>query len=163
MGLFKGVNIGANVVKFAFAIVGVILAAVIMFKWDEKVENEADIMPYLDGSLWMVWVALAICAAVAVLFGIYQFIANIKNNKGGLIGIIAFGAILALSFGALAKTKLAEYQEYRGGKFIDPEENYNGLTDFWLNVSEGGIYAVYILIGVAVLAAVVAEVTKLIK
>ena len=53
MGAAKGINIGANVIKFAFAIVGVILAALIMFKWDAKLENESDILPFLDGSLWM--------------------------------------------------------------------------------------------------------------
>lgn len=163
MGLFKGINIGANVIKFAFAIIGVILSVIIVYKWDEKLNNQSDIMPYLDGSLVMVWGALILCAAVAVLFGIFQFVTNLKKNKGGLIGIVAFIAVLAVSFGALAQTKLMDYRSYRGGKFEDPDADYNGLTDFWLNISEGGLYAVYILIGIGVLAAVVAEVTKLIK
>ncbi|MFK7756400.1 MAG: hypothetical protein AB8B53_05655 [Flavobacteriales bacterium] len=163
MGLFKGINIGANAIKFIFAIVGVILSALIIVRWDEELKNVSDVMPYLDGSLVMVWGALIVCIAVAVLFGIYQFISNIKRNKGGLIGLVAFGAILAVSFGVLAKTKLMDYRALRGGKFEDPEVDYNGLTDGWLTLSEGGVYAVYILIGIAVLAAVVAEVTKLIK
>ncbi len=163
MGLFKGINIGANVIKFLFAIVGVILSAVIVVKWDEAANNQSEIMPYIDGSMVMVWGALILCAAVAILFGIFQFVSNLKKNKGGLIGIIAFVAILAVSFGALAQTKLMDYRAYRGGKFEDPEVDYNGLNDFWLNISEGGVYAVYILIGLAVLAAVIAEVTKIIK
>ncbi len=163
MGLFKGINIGANVIKFAFAIIGVIFAAIIMLKWDVKLENTSDVMPYIDGSMGMVWAALILCAAVALLFGIYQFVSNIGKNKGGLIGLVAFAGILLVSWGALAKTQLADYQTYRGGKFIDPEVNYNGLTDFWLKVSEGGMYAVYILVAATVLAIIVAEVTKIIK
>ncbi len=163
MGAAKGINIGANVIKFFFAIVGVVLAAMIMFKWDEKTENTSEIMPFLDGSMWMCWVALGICVAVAVLFGVFQFLSNLKRNKGGLIGLIAFIGVLAVSFGALAQTKIADYRTYRGGKFEDPELNYNGLTDFWLQVSEGGMYAVYILVALAVLAAIVAEVSKIIK
>ncbi len=159
----KGINIGANVVKFAFAVVGVILAALIMFKWDDKVENVSDIMPYLDGIMWMCWIALGICAAVAILFGIFQFISNIKNNKGGLIGILAFAGVIAVSFGVLAKTNLLDYRDYRGDKFLDPKVDYNGLTDVGLTVSEGGLYAVYILVAIAVLTAVVAEVSKLVK
>lgn len=162
MGLFKGINLGANGLKFVFAILGVILSVLIVITWDEKLANVSDIMPALNGSLWMVWIGLGICAAVAVLFGVYQFISNIKNNKGGLIGLVAFGVIIAISF-ALSKTELLSYREYRGGKFIDAEFDYNGLTDQALKISEGGLYAVYILIGAAVLTAVVAEVTKIIK
>lgn len=163
MGAAKGINIGANVIKFAFAIVGVILAALIMFKWDAKLENESDILPFLDGSLWMSWIGLGICAAVAVLFGIYQFISKIGENKGGLIGLIAFAGVLAVAFGVMAKTDILDYRNYRGGKFIDSDLNYNGLTDFWLTVSEGGVYAVYILVAIAILVAVVAEVSKIVK
>ena len=159
----KGINIGVNVVKFTFAIVGVILAALIMFKWDAKLENESDILPFLDGSYWMSLVGLVICTVVAVLFGLFQFITKIGKNKGGLIGLIAFVVILAVSFGVMAKTDILDYRNIRGGKFLDADLQYNGLTDFWLTFSEGGIYAVYILVAIAVLVAVVAEVSKIVK
>jgi hypothetical protein len=136
MGAAKGINIGANVVKFAFAIVGVILAALIMFKWDTKLENESDILPFLDGSYWMSLAGLVICTVVAVLFGLFQFI---------------------------TKMDILDYRNIRGGKFLDADLQYNGLTDFWLTFSEGGIYAVYILVAIAVLVAVVAEVSKIVK
>ena len=161
--MFKAVNISANVLKYIVGIAGVILSVLIVVKWDEKVKNVGDIIGYLDGTMKLVWITIAVCAAIAILFGIAQFFMNIGKNKGGLIGLIGFAGIIILSFFVFSKSKLAEYISGRGEQYALKIEEKGGIDAFWLNISESGLYAVYILLALAVLVAVVAEVSKLLK
>jgi hypothetical protein len=98
-------------------------------------------------SLWAIYIG----AGIAVLFGIYQFVTNIKDNKKGLIGIIAFVAII---FGA---NMMAKKQVVTESLLSD------GVTTQDLLMTDTGLYTFYALIIIAILAIIFSEVSRIFK
>jgi hypothetical protein len=98
-------------------------------------------------SLWAIYIG----AGIAVLFGIYQFVTNIKDNKKGLIGIIAFAAII---FGA---NFMAKKQVVTESLLSD------GVTTQDLLMTDTGLYTFYALIIIAILAIIISEVSQIFK
>jgi len=164
--MFKLVNIGSTVLKFVIAIVGCILAIYAAVKWippsDDGLTKEqaADIItPYVSAAVWICTIVAIAAIAIAVLFGIYKFVSQIKKNMPQLIGILVFVVILAIAWYGMSNWDLADYNSYRGEKFT---ENF-GLTQNLLSLSDGGVWALFILIPLTIVLAVVAEVVNIFK
>ena len=76
----KIAGIAGRVFQYGIAIIGSILFLLILL-------GDDSVIPYAIGlSLWSIYIA----AGIAVLFGLFYFVTNIKDNKKGLIGIGAF-------------------------------------------------------------------------
>ena len=159
--MFKSINIGANALKFAIAIAGCALAIWAAFKWDAKLENKDDITPFVSAAVWICTIVGLVAAALAVIFGLVKFFTHLKKNKAQLIGILVFAGILAIAWFGLAHWGLAEYFDHRGEKFI--EANEGSLTQGLVTLSDGGGWAVFILIPLAFVLTVVAEVVNIFK
>lgn len=120
-------------------------------------ETYADGVERYGGALDMVYnltlVALVICAAAAVLFGIGFFFSNIKQRLTTLAGIVVFALIAVISFYVLADdTVLRAYES--GGTKVTPEES---------KFAGGGMFMVYLLGAGAILSIVWAEVSRIFK
>jgi len=157
--------------KFLIAIVGCALAISAAVFWipptDEgltKAESSAIITPYVSSAVWLCTIVAIAAVVIAVLFGVYKFISQIKKNIPQLGGILAFVLILGIAWYGMAHWDLADYNSYRGGKFIeaDPEKNF-GLTQGLLSLSDGGVWALFILIPLTIFLAVAAEVVNIFK
>lgn len=132
------INLILNIVKIAIIAIGAIFTALILGG------NTA----VVGSSLQLTYVVMAVCALAAVGFGIYLFSSNIKNNKGALIGLVAFVAVLLISY----LTASSEVPKIKA--VVD-----SGTA----KMVGAGLNAFYILI-VGVLGAIVfAEVRKAIK
>jgi type III secretory pathway component EscS len=169
--MFKAINVGSAALKFVIAIVGCTLAIFAAVKWvppsDDgltKTEAADAIIPYVSGAVWICTIVAITAVVIAVLFGIYKFITQIKKNVPQLVGILAFAVILAIAWYGMANWDLADYNAYRGGKFIDEDPTKNfGLTQGLLSLSDGGVWALFILIPLTIILAVVAEVVNIFK
>jgi hypothetical protein len=107
----------------------------------------------LDLVYTLTLVALLICAAAAVLFGLVFFLTNIKQRLATLGGVIVFGGLALISFYVLADdTVLRAYES--SGISVSPEES---------RFAGGGMYLVYLLGGGAILAIIWAEVSRIFK
>ena len=97
-------------------------------------------------SLWSIYIA----AGVAILFAIYHFVTNIKGNMKSLIGIVAFGLIIVISYVMAGgqPTSEALLEKADAGQIL---------------MSDTGLFMFYILISLTVLAIIVAEVSRLFK
>lgn len=131
-----------KVFQFGIGIIGAIMFLMILTGNAESV-----ISPAISLSLYSIYIA----AGIAVLFGIYHFAINVKDNKKSLIGIVAFLLIIIIAR-TLAKgqTTSTELIEKAGG-------------DSQVLMADTGLYMFYILISLTVLSIIVSEVSRLFK
>lgn len=160
--MFKAINIGANGLKFLIAIIGCGLAVWAAYKWDADARNVSEIIPYVSGAVYISAIVCVVAAAIAVVFGITKFVMGIRKNIPMLIGVLAFFGILLFAWFGLSSWGLQDYFVARGGKFVDPDVEQT-LTQSLLQISDGGVWAVFILVPLAVIAAIVGEVISLFK
>ena len=101
----------------------------------------------IDIGIIVTYVLLGLAAAAVVLSAVFQLFANFRNARGGLVGLALLVAILFLSY--LISTNEA-YEAF----------NVGPTASQWIG---GGIIATFILIGLAIVAAVFTEVFKLFR
>jgi len=102
-------------------------------------------------------VVMVLCVVFALAFGVIFFILNIKKKMGMLIGIIAFLVIVAVSMFVLGDaTMTPDLVKLNEG-------NESVVTPFISQFSGGGLYLVYILGALAIIAIVWTEVSSLVK
>jgi len=137
----KIAGIVGKVFQFGIAIIGSILFLMILLNGDEGSISSA-----IGLSLWSIYIA----AGIAVLFGVFHFATNVKNNKKGLIGIVAFILVIIIS------RTLAKGQDMTTEMLEKADEGQILMTDT-------GLYMLYILMGITILSIAFAEVTRLLK
>lgn len=146
----KGINSIGVILKFALAILGIILCAIIIGKADNTASVADQIATYgfnLDGAFYLVYIAGAMCVAVIVLFALMHVIQNPKT----LIGVGAFALVLLISYYGLS------------GNEVIPEFYPEGTTPAVSQMVGGGLIALYI-VGVAAIASILySEVGKFFK
>lgn len=152
----KKLRLGLGILRSLIIAFGAVLLIAIANVSGGEESYEEGIALY-GGSLDMVYlltlVALVICAAAAVLFGVVFFLTNIKQRMTTLIGIVGFIIIALISFYGLADDTVLRAYEASGESVTNEESRFAG----------GGMYMVYLLGGGAILAIVWAEVSKLFK
>lgn len=127
-----------NIFKIGIIAIGIILVLMILLGNDGMVGS----------ALTLTYIALVACAVAALGFGIFLFLSNIKNNKKGLISLVAFAAIILIAY-ATASSDIPAIKE--------------SVTAGTVKMVGGGLGAFYVLLIGAVGAIVFAEVSKLIK
>ncbi len=137
----KIAGIVGKVFQFGIGVIGGIMFLMILLNGDESMISSS-----ITLSMWAIYIA----AGIAVLFGVYHFVTNLKNNKKSLIGIVSFILIVIVS------RVLAKGQDSTAAMLEKADEGQILMTDT-------GLYMFYILIGLTVLAIVFAEVSRLFK
>ena len=125
---------------------GIIIVGVIMFLMILTGNGDGVISSAISLSLYSIYIA----AGIAVLFGIYHFATNVKDNKKSLIGIVAFILIVVIA------RVVAKGQETSSALLEKADEGEILMTDT-------GLYMFYILIILTVLSIIFAEVSRLLK
>lgn len=100
--------------------------------------------------LVMGYVLLGLSALGVIFFSIYQLIVNFKKAKGALIGIIALVAVFLIGY-AMGTSEL----------YLDVAIPVSSETIS--RIIGGGIYATFIFIGLAIIATIYSEVSKLFR
>lgn len=135
----KAINTGITVISFLIGLVGLILGISIMSGNDSLIDA---------GLRLMTWSLIA-AAAIALLFGIVQFLTHIKGNMSLLIGIVAFGILIFIGYSVTQ------------GERIAMEDNViTAAASHW---SATGLVVLYILLITATVTAILGEVIRLFK
>lgn len=124
---------------FILGAIGLIMGIMIM------IGNESVIGPSITLSM----VIMGVSAAVAVLFGLFHFLTNIKRNIPMLIGIVVFVILAIVCYNLASGTILPTYAE--------------DITESSSKLSGAGLMIMYVLVIVAAGAAVIGEVTRIFK
>ena len=140
----KVTGIVSKVFQYGIGIIGAIFFFMILSGNDPE---GAYISRAINLSLWSIYIG----AGIAILFGLFQFFVNIKHNKKGLIGIIAFVIIIFVA------NMLAKKQPVTD-KLLE-----KGATAQDLLMTDSGLYTFYFLIIIAILAIVFSEVSRILK
>lgn len=128
-----------TIVAFIIGIIGLIMGIMIMMG------NESVIGP----SITLAIVVIGIGAAVAILFGLFHFLANIKSNIPMLIGIVVFIILAIVCYNLASGTIKPSYAA--------------GITESSSKLSGAGLMVMYVLVVIAAGAALVGEVTRVFK
>ncbi len=133
-------------------------AVLIVSMMSNITENSAD--PVMGGwintNLVWAYILLLIGAGIALLSGIYQMVTDLAAAKKGLLAIAAF-VVVALAAYMLSNDTLP--------KFIGVERFIadGTLTPQISRLVDTGLYATYILFGLAILSIVWSSISKAIK
>jgi hypothetical protein len=141
----KVTGIVRMVFQYGIAIIGAFFFIMILSGNDE---NGSFISRAISLSLWSIYIG----AGIAVLFGIYQFAINLKHNKKGLIGIVAFVVIIFIA-NMMAKNQVVTDEFLESGT----------VTTQDLIMTDTGLYTFYALIIIAILAIIFSEVSRIFK
>lgn len=137
-----------TIIAFIIGVAGIILGIVIMGYPDEEYADPG-FQSLVSGTIQFTNILLIIAAAAAVLFGLYYFITNIKKNIPLLIGIVVFIVIAIIAY-SMAGDAVAD--------------NYVGkITPSTSKLSGAGLGVMYVLLVIALLSAVVGEVSRIFK
>jgi hypothetical protein len=121
-------------------------------------ENDADptMGSWINSNLVWTYILMAIGAGIAVLAGIYQMVTDINAAKKGLISFVFLGLVVLVSY-LLASDQIPQFLGVQ--KFI----NNGTLTAQVAKLVDAGLWATYILLGLAVLSIALSSVTRLFK
>lgn len=147
----KKLNIGLAILKWIIILVGGgSLVAVMMHGGDTDVESvRQEIDGRLNPAFLVVYITAILAGAVAVGFGLYFMVTNIKKSIPMLVGIVVFGLVLLISWLSAGDETLRAY----GTEITSGVSQYAGA----------GINMVYILGAGAIIAIVASEVSKILK
>ena len=149
----KGLKIALTVLRLLIAVLGIVFCGIIVANSDSDdsvVQAMDNFGTALEGAFWLVLIVGIIGAGAAILFGLFHFLADIKHKIGSLVGIVIFAAILLLSYYVFASDEVSS---------VFPEGTTSDVSQF----TGGGLIALYITGGLAVLAIIFAEVSRLFK
>jgi hypothetical protein len=130
---------GLTILSFVLIAVGFFMGIRIMIGYEDMV----------GPAITLSMILMGVGAGVALLFGLYQLLTNIKKNVRMLIGLAGFAILVLISYSLADDTVLRSYPD--------------GTSSGGVKISEAGIFVMYILIGIAAIAAIIAEVSRLFK
>jgi hypothetical protein len=121
-------------------------------------ENEADptMGSWINSNLIWSYVLLAIGAGIAVLAGLFHMATDMKAAKKGLISLVFLVVVAVVSY-LLASDTIPQFAGVQ--RFI----NDGTLTPQVAKMVDTGLYATYILIGLAILSILFSSVSRLFK
>ncbi|SHF21540.1 hypothetical protein SAMN05444274_10469 [Mariniphaga anaerophila] len=121
-------------------------------------ENEADptMGSWINSNLVWSYILLLIGGGIAVIAAIFNMASDIKAAKKGLMSILFLGIVALVSY-LLASDAIPQFVGVQ--KFI----NDGTLTTQVAKLVDAGLYATYILLGLAVLSILLSSVTRLFK
>lgn len=152
----KALRTGLGILRTAIIVIGGIFALIVMTKsaGEETYMEGMDAYGSALNTLYsLTLIAMIVCAAAAVVFGLVYFLLNLKSRMGTLIGVVAFIVLGLISVYVLAdSTVLAAY-----------EKSGISVSESTSQLSGGGLMLVYLLGAIAILAIVWTEAKKIIQ
>jgi len=145
----KTAGIISTALKLIVGIIGVILCVMIISN-GESIEAYGEETKFVDYAIYLVYFGMAIAIGAALLFGLVYFVTNIKKSLGAVVGLLGMAVIAGISYG-IAKGDLTE-------NYISA-----GVTESVSKLSGMGIWAVGILLAIAIAAVILGEVRNLAK
>jgi len=121
-------------------------------------ENDADptMGSWINSNLVWSYVLLGIGAGIAVLAGLFHMATDLTAAKKGLISLVFLAVVAVVSY-LLASDTIPQFAGVQ--RFI----NDGTLTPQVAKMVDTGLYATYILIGLAILSILFSSVTRLFK
>lgn len=134
-----------TIILWALIIVSVILLVSLIVNVNEEVETDPAMLGWVNTNLIWAYILVAVGAGVAILSGLFHMFTDKKATKGGIISIVFLGAVAAVSY-AMASPEIPQFIGV--DKFLAD----GTLNEQVAKLTDTGLYATYILLGLAVLS-----------
>ncbi len=137
-----------TIIAFIVGVAGIILGIVIMGTPEDE-HFDPGFQSLVTGTIQFTNILLLIAAAAAILFGLYYFLTNIKRNIPLLIGILVFVVIGIVSYSLAGDAVPSQYADE--------------LSAQTSKLSGAGLGIMYVLLIIALLSAVIGEISRIFK
>ena len=145
-----------TVILWALLIVSAILLISLMVNVNEEVDTDPAMVSWVNTNLVWAYILVAVGAGVAVLAGLANMFTDKKAAKGGLISLVFMGGVVLISY-LIASPEIPQFLGVE--KFL----NDGTLNESVAKLVDTGLYATYILLGIAILSIAGMSVVRLFK
>ena len=125
--------------SLVIGVIGLIMGIMIMVGYENVIG------PAITWSM----ILIGISAAVAILFGLFQFVTHIKSNIPMLIGAVVFVILVIVCYNMASSALMPTYSA--------------DITPTTSKLSGAGLMVMYVMVIVATAVALVGEVTRIFK
>ncbi len=145
-----------TILLWALLVISAVLIVSLMVNINEEVETDPAMLSWVNSNLIWAYILVAIAAGVAIISGLMQAVTDRKALKGGLIALGFFAVVGVISY-SLASDAIPQFVG------VDKFLNDGTLTANVAKLVDTGLYATYILLGLAVLSIVFSSVSRLFR
>jgi hypothetical protein len=144
-----------TVILWALLIVSTILIVSLVVNINEN-DSDPTMLSWVNTNLVWAYILVAVGAGVAILAGLFHTFTDKKAAKGGIISL-AFMGVVALIAYLMASPEIPQFIGV--DKFI----NDGTLNESVAKMVDTGLYATYILLGLAIVAVASSSVMRLFR
>jgi len=145
-----------TIILWVLLIVSAVLIVSMMVNINVDNESDPAMGGWINTNLIWAYVLMAVGAGTAVIAGLFHMFTDIKAAKKGLISLVFLGAVALVAY-LLASDEIPQFIGVQ--KFL----NDGSLNAQVAKLVDTGLYATYILLGLAVLSILFSGVTRLFK
>lgn len=145
-----------TIVLWALLIVSAILIVSLMVNINEEVDTDPAMNSWVNSNLVWAYILLIFGAGVAVVSSLLHMFTDKKAAKNGIISIVFLGAVFVIAY-LMASPEIPQFIGV--DKFIAD----GTLNESVSKMVDTGLYATYILIGLAIVSVASSSVMRLIK
>jgi len=145
-----------TIILWVLLIVSAVLIVSMMANIDVENDTDPTMGGWINTNLIWAYILMAVGAGTAVIAGLLHMFTDIKAAKKGLISLVFLGVVALVSY-LLASDEIPQFLGVQ--KFI----NDGTLTAQVAKLVDAGLYATYILLGLAVLSVMLSGLTRLFK
>ena len=145
-----------TIVLWALLIISSVLIVSLMVNINEEIETDPTMIRWVNSNLVWAYILIAFGAGVAILAGLFHTVSDKKAAKGGIISLVFLGAVALISY-VLASPEIPNFIG------VDKFLNNGTLTESIAKMVETGLYATYILLGIAILSIAMSSVMRLFR
>ncbi len=145
-----------TIVLWVLLIVSAVLIVSLLVNINEDVKTDPTMLSWVNSNLIWAYILIAFGAGFAIIAGLVQTVTDKKAAKGGIISLVFLGTVALVSY-LLASSEIPQFVGV--DKFI----NDGSLTEGIAKLVDTGLYATYILLGLAILSIVVTPVVRMFR
>jgi hypothetical protein len=145
-----------TIVLWVLLVISSVIIVSLMANINEEVKTDPTMGNWVNINLIWAYILVAFGAGVAIIAGLFQTVTDKKAAKGGMISLLFLGVVALVSY-LMASPDIPNFIGV--DKFI----NNGTLTEGIAKLVDTGLYATYILLGLAILSIVLSSVTRLFR
>lgn len=145
-----------TIVLWVLLLISAVLIVSLMVNIDEENKTDAAMLSWVNSNIIWSYILVAVGAGVAIIAGLMHTVTDKKAAKGGIISLVFMGAVVLVSY-LLASSEIPQFIG------VDKFLNDGTLNEKIAKMVDAGLYATYILLGLAILSIVFTSVTRLFK
>nr|WP_321354845.1 hypothetical protein [uncultured Draconibacterium sp.] len=144
-----------TIILWALLIVSVILIVSLIANIDEN-DNDPTMLSWVNTNIIWAYILIAIGAGAAILSGLFHMSTDKKAAKNGIISLVFLGVVGGIAY-LLASPEIPQFAG------VDTFLADGTLNERVAKLTDTGLYATYILIGLAILSVASSSVMRLFR